>query len=108
MLTRTVPLTEQESVTLQTIAQQTGKTQDDLLHEAVQLLIGQFQQSRQRYWPHLTKQKRHYRTETARQSARERFEKHFGTLNLSDAMGADNESIDADLAKAYASNNEGS
>jgi hypothetical protein len=43
-----------------------------------------------------------YRTAKARQDARERFERHFATLNLFYPTGADNESIDADLARAYA------
>jgi len=39
--------------------------------------------------------------EQAKQAARERFEKHFGAVNLGHPTGADNESIDADLARAY-------
>ena len=40
------------------------------------------------------------RTDTEKQAARERFERHFGEVNLA---GADNESIDADLAREYSS-----
>lgn len=42
-------------------------------------------------------------TEAEREVARERFERHFGAINLGYATGADNESIDADLATEYAS-----
>ena len=34
--------------------------------------------------------------------ARERFERHFGEVDLGYATGVDNEQIDADLARAYA------
>ena len=34
--------------------------------------------------------------------ARERFERHFGSVSLGRATGVDNESIDADLAREYA------
>ena len=44
--------------------------------------------------------------EAEKQAARERFEQHFGAVNLGHATGADNESIDADLARAYADNHE--
>ena len=39
--------------------------------------------------------------EQTKQAARERFERHFGAVNLGQPTGADNESIDADLARAY-------
>jgi|GEM_PF-1184128 hypothetical protein len=39
-------------------------------------------------------------------AARDRFERHFGEVNLGRATGADNEGIDADLARAYADNHE--
>ncbi len=41
------------------------------------------------------------------QAARERFESHFGEVNLGHPTGADNDSIDADLAMEYASNHGG-
>jgi hypothetical protein len=44
--------------------------------------------------------------EAGRRAARERFERHFGAVNLGYATGADNESIDADLARAYAETHE--
>ncbi len=37
-------------------------------------------------------------TEAEKKAARERFERHFGEVNLDHATGADNEGIDADLA----------
>ncbi len=40
-------------------------------------------------------------TEQAKPAARERFERHFGAVDLGPATGADNESIDADLAREY-------
>jgi len=40
-------------------------------------------------------------TESEKKTARERFERHFGAVNLGHATGADNEEIDADLARAY-------
>ena len=36
--------------------------------------------------------------------ARERFERHFGEVDLGYPTGVDNESIDADLAREYANN----
>jgi hypothetical protein len=41
-------------------------------------------------------------TEVANQAARQRFIRHFGAVNLGHETGADNESIDTDLARAYA------
>jgi hypothetical protein len=46
-------------------------------------------------------------TEAEKKAARERFEGHFGEVNLGRPTGADNESIDADLARAYADSHEG-
>ena len=43
------------------------------------------------------------RTDAEKQAARERFERHFGEVNLGHPTGADNESIDADLAREYSS-----
>ena len=40
-------------------------------------------------------------TEAEKEAARQRFRRHAGTINLGYATGSDNESIDADLAKAY-------
>jgi hypothetical protein len=46
-------------------------------------------------------------TEAEKKAARERFERHFGAVNLGHATGADNEGIDADLARAYGDSHEG-
>ena len=46
------------------------------------------------------------RTAAEQQAARERFERHFGEVDLRDATGADNEQIDADLAREYADTHE--
>ena len=40
------------------------------------------------------------------QAARARFERHFGEVDFTDAAGADNEQIDADLAREYADTHE--
>jgi len=40
-------------------------------------------------------------------AARERFERHFGAVDLGHATGANNRSIDEDLAREYAANPEG-
>jgi hypothetical protein len=45
-------------------------------------------------------------TDTEKQLARAKFEHHFGTLALNSATALDNESIDADLAREYASAHE--
>lgn len=39
-------------------------------------------------------------------AARERFRQHIGAVNLGHPTGADNESIEADLAREYASTHE--
>jgi hypothetical protein len=44
--------------------------------------------------------------EVETQVARLRFEQHFGTLSLEKAIDLDNESIDADLVREYASTHE--
>jgi len=103
ILTADVPLTEQEQQTLQIIAQQTGTTQAELLHKAVQLLIAEFQKPS----PQFVQRKRRHRNEAAKQRARQRFERHFGTLDVGYATSVDNEQIDADLAHAYAATHEG-
>ena len=40
-------------------------------------------------------------SEADKQAARQRFERHFGAVNLGYATGADHESIDADLGRTY-------
>jgi hypothetical protein len=46
------------------------------------------------------------RTEEEKQAARERFERHFGEVDLGYATGVDNEQIDADLARESAATHE--
>jgi hypothetical protein len=41
------------------------------------------------------------RTQVEKQAARERFESHFGSVDLGHPIGTDNEQIDADLAREY-------
>ncbi len=45
--------------------------------------------------------------ETEQNAARARFERHFGTLESDEPGSLDNESIDIDLAREYASTHEG-
>jgi predicted transcriptional regulator len=45
-------------------------------------------------------------SEADKQVARQRFESHFGAVNLGYATGTDNEGIDADLARAYVDTHE--
>ncbi|HAG83911.1 MAG TPA: hypothetical protein DCL61_22870 [Cyanobacteria bacterium UBA12227] len=49
---------------------------------------------------------RQHKTEAEKETARARFERHFGTLNLEHPIDLDNESIDADLVREYASTHE--
>lgn len=46
------------------------------------------------------------RSDAERKAARERFERHFGAVNLGHPTGADNESIDADLRRSYGESHE--
>ncbi|MEA5622143.1 hypothetical protein [Nostoc sp. UHCC 0251] len=43
---------------------------------------------------------------TEKEAARQRFRSHAGSINLGYATGAENESIDADLVKAYSDTSE--
>jgi hypothetical protein len=45
-------------------------------------------------------------TAAEQQAAQVRFEQHFGEVDLPDAIGADNEQIDADLAREYGDTHE--
>ena len=47
-----------------------------------------------------------HHTAADQQAARARFERHFGEVDLTDATGADNEQIDADLAQEYVDTHE--
>jgi len=46
------------------------------------------------------------RSDEEKQAARERFRRHFGSVNLGHPLGIDNEAIDADLAREYGSSHE--
>lgn len=46
------------------------------------------------------------RSEVEMQTARERFERHFGEIDLGCPTGTDNEGIDADLAREYSDTHE--
>lgn len=46
------------------------------------------------------------KTETEKEAARQRFRSHAGSINLGYATGADNESIDADVVRAYSDTSE--
>jgi predicted transcriptional regulator len=48
MVTASIHLSEQESRALQALARQTGKTQEELLHEAVTGLLSRAQRSERR------------------------------------------------------------
>lgn len=106
MVTTSILLTEQEQAMLQIIAQQAGTTQEELLRSAVQRMITEFQSLSAVYPPRQQKRNRQQRSEMAKQQARDRFERHFGTLTLEYATGSDNEQIDADLAQAYLATHE--
>jgi len=56
----------------------------------------------------LTKQSHNQedRTVAEKEAVRDRFRRHAGAINLGYPTGADNESIDADLARAYNNENE--
>lgn len=58
--------------------------------------------------PHTGQRVEAQRTAAERQAARERFERHFGAVARADAIGADNEQIDADLAREYTDTHEAS
>jgi hypothetical protein len=48
MVSTAITLTEQEQLSLRALAQQTGKTPDELVHEAVAQFLAQFQHTRRR------------------------------------------------------------
>ena len=61
----------------------------------------------QQYGPRHTGQSvRQFRTTAEQHAARVRFEQHFGEVDLPDTTRADNEHIDADLAREYSDTHE--
>jgi len=57
---------------------------------------------------HAWQSARQPRTAAEQHAARIRFEEHFGEVDCPDAVGADNEQIDADLAREYGDTHEAS
>jgi len=61
----------------------------------------------QQYGPrHAWQDTRQPRTTAEQHTARVRFEQHFGAVDRPDAIGADNEQIDADVAREYGDTHE--
>jgi len=61
----------------------------------------------QQYGPrHAWQDARQPRTTAEQHAARVRFEQHFGEVDLPNAIGADNEQIDTDLAREYGNTHE--
>lgn len=89
----TLELSEQVFVAIQQQAQAIGVSPAQL---AATLLEQQFPQAFKLFLD-----------EAEKSAARARFERHFGTLEVGDFTDLDNESIDADLAREYASTHEG-
>lgn len=89
----TLELSEQVFVAIQRQAQVIGISPAQL---AATLLERQFPQAFKLFLD-----------DAEKNAARARFERHFGTLALGDSTDLDNESIDADLAREYASTHEG-
>jgi len=89
----TLELNEQVFVAIQQQAQSLGISPAQL---AATLLEQQFPMS---FTLHLD--------DAEQNAARARFESHFGTLELNESTALDNESIDTDLAREYASTHEG-
>jgi hypothetical protein len=89
----TLELNEQVFVAIQRQAQSIGISPAQL---AATLLERQFQQAFKLLLDDLEQD-----------AAQARFERHFGTLALGSSTDLDNESIDADLAREYASTHEG-
>ncbi|MFZ4660414.1 MAG: hypothetical protein ACOYNY_25615 [Caldilineaceae bacterium] len=105
-LTATIALTEQEQQTLQVMAHQSGTSPEDLLRAAVQRMIAEFESSPLVYHYLPTQPKRRPQSEIAKQKARERFERHFGTIIVEEVSSVDNKQIDVDLAQAYLATHE--
>jgi hypothetical protein len=61
----------------------------------------------QQYGPqHAGHSIRRAQTAAEQHAARVRFEQHFGEVDIPDAIGVDNEQIDADLAREYSDTHE--
>ncbi|MCE7985223.1 MAG: hypothetical protein DYG89_28965 [Caldilinea sp. CFX5] len=106
VLTANITLTEHEQQILHVMARQVGTSQDELVRTAVQRLIAEFEALPAASQRLRMKGKGQQQSDAAKQQARQRFESHFGALNLGYATGVDNEQIDADLAQAYLATHE--
>lgn len=87
----TLELNEQVFVAIQRQAQAIGISPAQL---AATLLEKQFPQVKL------------FLDEAEKTAARSKFKRHFGTLEIGSSIDLDNESIDADLAREYASTHE--
>lgn len=79
------------------VKQEVDRLSDDDLDEAYRLIVNLRSQH--------TQKPRSILSEAEKQLRRERFESHFGEIQ-GDPTGANNEDIDTDLAREYASNHE--
>jgi hypothetical protein len=95
--TLTVKLSDELYTALQRHAEASGTSPADLAARTLEQHYGPRGHSRPNGGP---------QTEAEKQKARERFERHFGGVNLGYATGTDNEEMDADLAREYADNHE--
>ncbi|MBX9583120.1 MAG: hypothetical protein K2X87_22665 [Gemmataceae bacterium] len=91
-LTLTLELSPAAAANLERLAAATGRTVAELAAVVVESRYGRPPDPR---------------TEAEKQAARERFERHFGAVDLGRPTGADNEGIDADLAREYGDRHEG-
>jgi predicted transcriptional regulator len=92
-----IELSDEVYAALQQHAEATGTSPSDLVATTLALQYSA---------PSSSAKDGRQQTEAEKQAARERFERHFGAVNLGYATGAANEDIDADLADEYADNHE--
>jgi len=92
-----VELSDAAFATLQCRARATAKTPAELAAAALEDHFGNLQGTRGNDFPP---------DDAEKAAARKRFEGHFGAVNLGYPTGAENEAIDADLARAYADRHE--
>ncbi|MDZ7966277.1 MAG: hypothetical protein RM368_15080 [Nostoc sp. DedSLP03] len=90
-----VELSDEVYATLQQQAEVAGVSLAELISTSIEQQYGSPR-----------REKSQAQVETEKEVARQRFRSHAGSINLGYATGADNESIDADLAKAYSDTSE--
>ena len=95
----TIELSESAYAALEVHARAAAQSPADLAAATLEQRFGASEELRTREQP---------TTEAEKKAACERFERHFGAVNLGYATGADNDAIDADLARAYADSHEAS